>query len=76
MQSSFRPIAYRLSLSEVAALADAGARAMLHRWRHGARLVFGFRVQLGANRNCVCLRAAEAIPDAPKVDNSGLSFLR
>ena len=76
MQSSFRPVAFRLSLSEVAALADAGARAMLHRWRHGARLVFGFRVELGANRNCVCLRAAEAIPEAPQADNNGLSFFR
>jgi hypothetical protein len=76
MQSSFRPVAFRLPLSEVAALADAGARAMLHRWRHGARLAFGFRIELRANGNSMCLRAAEAVPVARNSDKNDLSFFR
>lgn len=76
MKSSFRPVAFRLPLSEVAALADAGARAMLHRWRHGARLVFGFRIQLRPNGNRMCLCAAEAVPVVPKPDNRDRIFSR
>ena len=45
MQSSFRPVALRLSLSDVAALAEATARALLQR---SPRLAFAFHLRLPA----------------------------
>ena len=46
MQNSFRPVALRLSLSDVAALAAATARALMVRWRRDRPLSFGFRLRL------------------------------
>ena len=49
---------------------------MLHRWRPGARFAFGFRIELRANGNSMCLRAAEAVPVARNSDKNDLSFFR
>jgi hypothetical protein len=47
MQSSFRPVAIRLPLSDVAALAQATAATLLHRCL-GLRFAFAFRLRLRA----------------------------
>ncbi len=46
MQNSFRPVALRLPLSDVAALAAATARSLTGRWRRDRTLVFAFRLRL------------------------------
>lgn len=46
MQNSFRPVALRLPLSDVAALAAATARSLAGRWRRDRTLVFAFRLRL------------------------------
>lgn len=46
MPNSFRPVAFRLPLSDVAALAAATARALAFRWRRDRPLAFGFRLSL------------------------------
>ena len=46
MQSSFHPVALRLPLSEVAALAAATARAFLPRWRRDRPLAMAYRLRL------------------------------
>jgi hypothetical protein len=48
MQSSFRPVALRLPLSDVAALAAATARLVTGRWRSERALGFAFRLRLRA----------------------------
>ena len=48
MQNSFRPVALRLPLSDVAALAAATARAFMDRRRRDRPLAFGFRLHLRA----------------------------
>lgn len=67
MQNSFRPVAFRLPLSQVAALADAGAGALLYRWRHGPRLAFGFRLRLTPGGHYAQSRAAETAEAAPRL---------
>ena len=63
MQSSFRPLALRLSLSDVAALADATARALLER---SPRLSFAFRLRLSAAaRSAGPVSTPEAQPGLP-----------
>jgi hypothetical protein len=46
MQSSFRPVALRLSLSDVAALAAATARGFVDRWRRDRPLALALRLRL------------------------------
>jgi hypothetical protein len=46
MQNSFRPVALRLPLSDVAALADATARAIAPRRRRDQTPAFAFRLRL------------------------------
>jgi len=46
MQSSFRPVALRLALSDVAALAAATARDFFDRRHHDRPLALAFRLRL------------------------------
>ncbi len=46
MQNSFRPVALRLPLSDVAALAAATARALATRWLRDRPMAFAFRLRL------------------------------
>ena len=46
MQNSFRPVALRLPLSDVAALAAATARALATRWLRDRPIAFAFRLRL------------------------------
>lgn len=46
MQNSFRPVALRLPLSDVAALAAATARALATRWLRDRSIAFAFRLRL------------------------------
>jgi hypothetical protein len=64
MQSSFRPVAFRLSLSEVAALAEATARVLLGTQRATPRFAFAFRL-------CVRLPAIGDIRDPRSGDGIG-----
>ena len=48
MQCSFRPVALRLPLTEVAALAAATARSFFNGHRRERPLAFGFRLSLRA----------------------------
>lgn len=69
---SFRPVALSLPLSEVAALADAMARALLHRPRRPRTLAlaFAYRLRAGADRRQYRPALAEAIEaeSAPRRD--------
>lgn len=46
MQNSFRPVALRLPLSDVAALAAATARALATRWLRDRPIAFAFRLRV------------------------------
>lgn len=46
MQNSFRPVALRLPLSDVAALAAATARALATRWLRDRPISFAFSLRL------------------------------
>ena len=48
MSSSFRPVALKVPLSDVAALAAATARVLAANWRRDRPLVFAFRLRLKA----------------------------
>jgi len=67
MQNSFRPVALRLSLSDVAALAAATARALMVRWRRDRPLSFGFHLRLKPAEPSARIGWTEA-REAPKAE--------
>jgi len=67
--SQFRPVPLRLSLSAVAALADAMARALHRPRRCGDRLALAFAFQLGPMGTiCTVQRRSRELSKAPKIE--------